>query len=163
MSCCLTSRLSATTARAPPGPTNFPRVTKRRMISNSAVLIDLDITRVRDNYKTGERTVFGGEIVIRQAHAIRAQRDILRERTEERATNHFPAQGNPVFAANGNPTCVERPSWDRVWRLPITKLSLKRIIFAWTTTTVSKVYNKSYLIDLIDFWRRGRDSNPRNS
>ncbi len=36
-------------------------------MSNNAVLIGLDITRVRDNYKTGERTVFGRELVIRQA------------------------------------------------------------------------------------------------
>ncbi len=31
------------------------------------VLIGLDITRVRDNYKTGEEPVFRRELVIRQA------------------------------------------------------------------------------------------------
>jgi len=45
-------------ARAPLGPTSFASLVKKCTTSKRIVLIDLDITRVQDNYKTGNETEF---------------------------------------------------------------------------------------------------------
>jgi hypothetical protein len=54
-------------ARAPPGPTSFASVVRKCTTSKRTVLIDLDITRVRDNYKAGNGIDFWRELVIRHA------------------------------------------------------------------------------------------------
>lgn len=45
--------------RAPPGPTSFASVVRKCTTSKRTVLIDLNITRVRDNYKSGSGADFG--------------------------------------------------------------------------------------------------------
>ena len=57
-------------ARAPPGPTSFASVVRKCTTSKRTVLIDLDITRVRDNYKAGNGIDFWRELVIRHAQAM---------------------------------------------------------------------------------------------
>ena len=55
-------------ARVPPSPTSFANVVRKCTTSKRTVLIDLDITRARDNHKTGNGTDFWQELVIRHAH-----------------------------------------------------------------------------------------------
>ena len=62
--------VSATMARAPPGPTSLASVVRKCTTSKRTVLIDLDITRVRDNYKTGNGIDFWRELVIRHAQDL---------------------------------------------------------------------------------------------
>ena len=71
------SGLSATTAPAPLGPTSFASVVRKCTASKRTVLIDLDITRVRDTYKTGNGTCSWRELVIRHAQ-VRRDRMSLR-------------------------------------------------------------------------------------
>ena len=51
-------------ARVPPEPSSFASGMRKWTASNRTVLIDLDITRVRDNYKTVNGTDFWRELVI---------------------------------------------------------------------------------------------------
>ncbi|WP_176492740.1 hypothetical protein [Nitrosomonas ureae] len=63
------SRLSATMVRVPPGSSSFASVVRKCTTSKRTILIDLDSTRVRDNYKAGNGINFWRELVICHAQA----------------------------------------------------------------------------------------------